>query len=446
MLHRLFMNARVLVIVLLVVLLSSTIRAQEPITIEFWHAMGGGLGETVDALVAAFNESQDEIVVNATFQGTYDDLFNLLIASLETGDMPNVVQNFDLSSQTMFDFPGLLPAWQLMEADGFDPDVFVPAVRDYYSDENGMVAMAFNSSTPIVYYNDEMMAAAGYDELPTDWNFTDFKEICDAVQASGVEYCVALGQVGWYFEQILANSGGLYFNNDNGRTARATEVVFNSELGVEVFSFLSSLFSEGYAPDLGNTWTDTDTVFLEGQAAMLFDSTAGARGLQDAAEFVVDTTYIPHSDSSERNGVAIGGAALWLIDSGDGDENMAAWEFMKFLAEPEQVVLWHTNTGYFPVRNDLAENEELVAFWEENPNFLTAIEQLGSTRTVNDDGSVNYAVLGGRAGFFPAIRQLVVDADRRVLDDGLTPEEALNEAAERANQVLADYNLSVEGE
>jgi sn-glycerol 3-phosphate transport system substrate-binding protein len=290
-----------------------------------------------------------------------------------------------------------------------------------------------------------MVAAAGYDELPLDWNFTTFKEVCDAIMASGVEYCVTLGQVGWYFEQILANSGGLYFNNDNGRTDRATEAVFNQETGVEVFTFLSSLYTEGYAPDLGNTWTDTDTVFLAEQAAMIFDSTAGARGLQDAAEFTVHTTYIPHTDSSERNGVVIGGAALWLIDSGDEAENLAAWEFMKFVAATDQQILWHTSTGYFPVRTDLADNEELQAFWEENPNFLTAIEQLGSTTTVLEDGSVNYPVLGGRAGFFPAIRQLTVDAYRRVIDDGLTPQEALDEAAERANQTLADYNDLVGG-
>jgi sn-glycerol 3-phosphate transport system substrate-binding protein len=319
-------------------------------------------------------------------------------------------------------------------------------VRDYYSDETGMVAMAFNSSTPIVYFNAELLAAAGYDELPLDWDFTTFKEVCDAVMASGVEYCVTLGQVGWYFEQILANSGGLYFNNDNGRTGRATEAIFNQEMGVEVFTFLTGLYADGYAPDLGNTWTDTDTTFLAGQSAMIFDSTAGARGLQDAAEFTIDTTYIPHADGTERNGVVIGGAALWLIDSGDEVQNAAAWEFMKFIAQPEQQILWHESTGYFPVRVDLADNEELISFWDENPNFLTAIEQLGSTRTTLEDGAVNYPVLGGRAGFFPAIRQLTVDAYRRVLDDGLTPQEALDEAAERANQTLSDYNLLVGGE
>ncbi|MDQ7034898.1 MAG: ABC transporter substrate-binding protein [Anaerolineae bacterium] len=445
MLTRLFRNARVLTLGLLVVLLSSSIQAQETITIEFWHAMGGGLGETVDEIVARFNESQDEIVVNATFQGSYDDTFNALIASLETDTLPNVTQNFDLAAQTMFDFPGLLPAHEMMALDGFDASIFVPAVADYYSDDTGMVAMAFNSSTPIVYFNVDVLAEAGYDELPLDWDFSTFKEVCDAVLATGIESCVTLGQVGWYFEQILANSGGLYFNNDNGRTGRATEAVFNQGQGVEVFEFLTSLYTEGYAPDLGSTWTDTDASFIAGQSAMELDSTAGARGLQEGADFIIDTTYIPHSDSSDRNGVVIGGAALWLLDSGDEATNLAAWEFMKFVAQPEQQILWHTNTGYFPVRTDLADNEELGAFWMDNPNFLTAIEQLGSTTTTLEDGSPNYAVLGGRAGFFPSIRQLIVDAYRRVIDDGLTAQEALDEAAERANQILADYNEIVGG-
>ncbi len=412
----------------------------EPITIEFWHAMGGDLGAVVDELVARYNASQDKVVVNATFQGSYDDTYNALLAAFDAGTEPNIVQNFDLASQTMIDTGRLIPAYKLMEADGYDPNIFVPAVRDYYSDDQGMVAMAFNSSTPIVYYNAEIFDAAGLGQPDKDWTFSDFIAACDAIQASGTEYCAALGQVGWYFEQILANSGGLYFDNNNGRTGRATKAVFNEGQGVEVFTFLTGLYADGYAPNLGNTWTDTDSAFLAGQAAMLFDSTAGARGIQDQADFEVKTAYIPHSDSSDRNGVVIGGAALWLIDSGDEATNAAAWDFMKFMADTDQQVTWHTGTGYFPVRTDLADNPELQTFWEENPNFVTAIQQLADTKTTLDDGSPNYAVLGGRAGPFPAIRRLIVEAYSRVLDDGLSPQEALNEAAEKANQELADYN------
>jgi len=423
---------------------TDTPAAEEGISLEFWHAMGGNLGELVDELTQRFNDSQDRVVVVSTYQGSYDDTYNALLAAFETGGEPNIIQNFDLASQTMIDTGRLIPAWQLMEADGYDPDLFVPAVRDYYSDENGMVSMAFNSSTPLIYYNAEMFEAAGVDPPDPEWNFSDFKATCDQLMAADVApFCFTYGQVGWYFEQILANSGGLYFNENNGRTGRPTEVMFNQGQGVEVFTFLTDLIKEGYTPNLASTWTETDSTFLTQQAAMEIDSTSDV-SLIENAEFEVGTAFIPHSDSSERNGVIIGGAALWLIDSGDPEVNAAAWEFMKFMAAPEQQVTWHTGSGYFPVRVDLADNAELNAFWDENPNFVTAIDQLATTKTTMDDGSPNYAVLGGRAGPFPAIRQIIVETYSRVLDDGLTPQEALDEAAERANEELENYNAFFE--
>ena len=147
---------------------------------------------------------------------------------------------------------------------------------------------------------------------------------------------------------------------------------------------------------------------------------------------------------SERNGVVIGGAALWLIDSGDPAINQAAWEFIKFMAEPEQQRTWHMGSGYFPVRMDMQNDPELQQFWDENPNFRTAIDQLFTTSTTLPDGSTNYAVLGGRAGPFPAIRRIIVETYSRVLDDGLTPQEALDEAAEKANAELENYNAFFE--
>lgn len=418
--------------------------AGDRIQLEFWHAMGDNLGVLVDELVTRFNESQDRIFVDATFQGSYDDTYNALLASFESGGSPNIVQNFDLSSQTMIDTGRLVPIWQLMEAEGYDPDILVPAVRDYYSDENGPVGMAFNSSTPLLYYNKEMFAQAGVPDIEGSLTLSEFKALCDQLLAAEVApYCFAFGQVGWFDEQLLTNSGGLYFNENNGRTGRPTEVLYNQDKGVEVFTFFTDMIKEGYSPNLGNTWSESDTVFTTGQAAIVIDSTSDV-SLIENSPFEVGTAYVPHTDSSERNGVSIGGAALWLIDSGDEEINQAAWEFIKFMVEPEQQITWHTGTGYFPVRMDLLENEELQQFWEENPNFRTAIDQLFSTETVLPDGSRNYAALGGRAGPFPAIRRLLTETYSRVLDDGLTPQEALDEWAEKANAELENYNAFFE--
>jgi len=74
---------------------------------------------------------------------------------------------------------------------------------------------------------------------------------------------------------------------------------------------------------------------------------------------------------------------------------------------------------------------------------VTAIDQLATTETVVE-GDPNYAVLGGRAGPFPAIRRLIVEAYSRVLDDEVSAQEALDEAAEKANEELANYNAFFE--
>ena len=409
------------------------------VELEFWHAMSGELGELVDELTTRFNESQDGIHVTATHQGSYDDTYNALLAAMDTGGIPNIIQNFDIASQTMFDTGLLIPAHELMDADGYDDSIFIPAVRDYYSDDQGMVSMAFNSSTPIIYYNQEMFDAAGIDGIDGSLTFTEFKALCDELMAAEVApFCFTFGQVGWFFEQTLANSGGLYFNENNGRTGRATEAVFNEGTGVEVFEFYTSLIQEGYSPNLSSTWSETDTTFQTEQAAIMIDSTSDVKIIQNS-EFPVGTAFIPHTDSSERNGVIIGGAALWLLKSDDAAQNDAAWQFMKFMAEPAQQVSWHTGSGYFPVRTDISDDPELVTFWEANPNFVTAIDQLATTETMVD-GNTNYAVLGGRAGPFPAIRRLIVEAYSRVLDDGVTAQEALDEAAEKANAELENYN------
>ncbi|MEO1288928.1 MAG: extracellular solute-binding protein, partial [Chloroflexota bacterium] len=125
-------------------------------------------------------------------------------------------------------------------------------------------------------------------------------------------------------------------------------------------------------------------------------------------------------------------------------QNAAAWEFMKFMAAEAQQITWHVGSGYFPVVQSAQDSDEVQAFWVESPNFATAVEQLVTTNTVLEDGSTNYAVLGGRAGPFPAIRRLIVDAYGRVLDDGLSAQEALDEAAELANEELANYNAFFE--
>jgi sn-glycerol 3-phosphate transport system substrate-binding protein len=296
----------------------------------------------------------------------------------------------------------------------------------------------------MVYYNKDAFNVAGVEApVGVGWSFSEFLAACDQIQASGViDNGVALRQHNGCFEEFLGNCGGMYFNNNNGRTGRATEVSYHNELGVEVFEFLTGLVSNGYSPNLGSASEDVRAAFITDKAALIFDS-SGAGGNYKDVGFDVGTMFIPYTDSSPTgfNGPVIGGGALWLIDSGDSAVNMAAWECMKLIAGETQQITWYMGTGYFPVRNGLIDNAELQAFWEEKPFFKTGVEQLAATKAALDDGTPNYAVLAGRAGPYPSLQNHIKDA---FMNDGLTPKEALDRAAEAANQELADYNAFFE--
>ena len=49
--------------------------------IQFWHAMGGRLGEVVEELAAKYNESQDTYNLVPTYKGGYEDTMTAGIAA-----------------------------------------------------------------------------------------------------------------------------------------------------------------------------------------------------------------------------------------------------------------------------------------------------------------------------------------------------------------------------
>ena len=64
-----------------VALLASVHGAAAQTEIQWWHAMGGNLGEVVNELAAGFNKSQSEYKVNPVFKGSYTETLTAAIAA-----------------------------------------------------------------------------------------------------------------------------------------------------------------------------------------------------------------------------------------------------------------------------------------------------------------------------------------------------------------------------
>ena len=82
--------------------------------------------------------------------------------------------------------------------------------------------MPFNSSTPVMVYNKDAFKEAGLDPEKAPETFS---EVIDAAAKlkKGEMYGFSMLTYGWFFEQLVATQGGLYVNEDNGRSGDATE-------------------------------------------------------------------------------------------------------------------------------------------------------------------------------------------------------------------------------
>ncbi len=409
----------------------------DPIKVMFWHSMGGEPGKAIDKMVADFNEQRDDILVEAVYQGSYDESLNKLRASLGTNDGPTIVQVYEIGSRFMIDSQMIQPIQKFIDADGYDLTQLEENILAYYTFDGELYSMPFNSSNPILYYNKDMFKEAGLDPEKPPQTYEEVETYARMLTKDG-QYGVSFALYGWFMEQFHANAGADYVDHGNGRHALAETSLVNGEVGVRTMEWWKRMVDEGIALNLGRKTSDTKAAFAAGQVAMTLDSTAGLRGYVDAVggKFEVGTGFLPKLEGAEDGGVIIGGASLWMLNNRSEAEQQAAWEFMKFLAEPEQQAYWHVNTGYFPITKAAYDLDLVKENAKQFPQFQTAVDQLHASKQ-------STATQGAVMGVFPEARQIVETAMEEIVNGARSAEEAMQHAADEITQRIRDYNSTV---
>lgn len=403
--------------------------------ISFWHSMGGVNGQAIDELVKKFNdENQYGITVKAQYQGEYDDSLNKLKSS-QIGNMgADLVQVYEIGSRFMIESGWITPMQKMIDADDYDLSQIEPNLAAYYTIDNQLYSMPFNSSTPIMYYNKEMFEKAGITEIPD--SLEGIEAIGDQLlKEGGAGQVISLGIYGWFFEQFIGKQGLEYANNGNGRKEPATAVAFDENGAAEnILTVWKSLYDKGYAPNVGKGGDAGLADFSAGKSAITLGSTASLKQiLQDVnGKFEVGTAYFPKVKSTDEGGVSIGGASLWALDNQEPKKTRATWEFIKFLISPESQAYWNAQTGYFPVTTAAQEEPVFKENVEKYPQFETAIEQL-------HDSSPKY--VGALLSVFPEARATVESEIENTLNGNTDVKTAVKNMADTINKSIEEYNL-----
>jgi sn-glycerol 3-phosphate transport system substrate-binding protein len=422
--------------------------ATGPVEITFWHGMTDVLEDSLIELTNAYNASQDQVVVTLQNQTGYDSAIDKYIQS-SPDSRPDMIQFPEYSLQQFAQSDTLIPIGACVESSGFDTSPFLARGIDAYTFEGVQWAMPFNVSNPVLYYLRPSFEAAGLDPEVSPITLDELRatsqQIVDA-DASTFGLVLDSGPNsggGWFLEQWFARVGEPYANNDNGRVAPATEVLFDSATGVELLTFLQDMINDGLAVSIGDNASGQDT-FLKlidpaADGAMTIGSSAFLGGVLAAIDSGLapgltgaDVGLGPMPGPSAEPGVNLGGASLWIVD-GRGDEKAAAsWDYITYLITAEAQSQWASQTGYVPVRGDALDIEPLLTTYAQDPRFRVAYDQMVG----EIDGDTSLApVLGPQR----EVRVATAGATAAIFN-GADVTSSLADAAAQANSLIASYN------
>lgn len=421
-----------------------------PTDVRVWIGFTDTRLDWVREVAAAFNAEHPEYNVIVDGYANYEEILDATVLAIDQGNPPAVVHWFEVGTQFARDSGYFKPIEDAIagreEILGVPVaiDDFIEPVSSYYTVDGKFTSMPWNSSSPILYSNMGLLAEAGVEAPPSTWQ--ELEAACEAIMALGkTQGCITWPNHGWFFEQWLAQQDAAIANNDNGRTERATEVLLNSDAAVRTATWWQDMYNKGYYTYSGvqRDWTATEQALQSQSVAMILTSSADAGNITNAAaenNIEIVTTRMPYNDESEWTGNLIGGGSLWLMNGLDPVVEDGAVAFMLYLNNTENAAGWHQATGYLPITTSAAALLDEEGWFETNPNFRTAYDQI-------NDSTVTVATRGALLGTFSETRNVLTQAIEDLMLQGGDPAERLTAASEEANALLAEYNqLYVETE
>ncbi len=231
--------------------------------------------------------------------------------------------------------------------------------------------IGFSLSTPILYYNADLVRRAGGDpdKLPTSWQ--EVAALARAIHGSAENVTgmffdwTITGN--WSWQGLVFSHGGTMMNADE------TRVAFGEEPGRRGMRALRMLVDEGRMPDIRPATMFSD--MFAGRMGISMQSTAqlGRYNREIGGRFRLVCGRYPLSAPNAR---LPAGGNVGMIFTRDAQKQAAAWQFVKFATGPIGATMMVKHTGYMPATTIPAQREDMLApFYRENPNHMVTFRQ-----------------------------------------------------------------------
>lgn len=371
--------------------------AGSKVQVTYWTSFATGVnGDAQNKLIADFNAANPDIEVVAVPQESYEAIAQALITGLQTGDTPDVLL-FSEAWWFRFYLAQVLVDLNTMITPELRAEDYNPTLFKEYQRNSGQYAIPFARSTPLLYYNAELVEKAGLTgEVFSKWS-TIAEAGPDLITGSGADAAFAFGSAAgygaWFLQGPTWGFNGAYSDEE-------LNILLTEKGAVEAGEAMRNLVSTGVAQAV----TDPTQNFLTGATVGTFASTGSLGGLTSSAEFEFRTAFLP---AEYTFGCCTGGSGLSILNTSPAEVQQAAFKFIEYCTSTEVTTYWAQTTGYMPVRISARDSEAMQAFFTENPNSKTAVDQLELVQQVD---SVMVAVPNGAQIIGQGWEQILVNS------------------------------------
>jgi len=367
--------------ILLTVLLVSFAFSQ--VEIEFWHAMGGQLGETLNSLVDTFNRENPDVHVSAIYVGNYSALNQKLLSTItaysqgSTTDLPTLSQAY-ANWTAMYLFSDVVePLNGYIEKDpefkeAWDNQIF-PVLKDIVTWGDTVYGIPFNKSVYVYYYNPDLFDLFGIDPPKTMNELFEVSELLTMdLDMDGETDQYGLGARNFIDDfQIFLYAHNATFLEYVGDGKY--KIVLPEEKTKEVLRYIKNLKDSGYAL-FQNAYLDPQ--FGSGEIAAYMGTVAGLTYAEQSSRGKHGVAWAPLPSVDGVPHSPIAGTDLIMFNWVSQDQKDAAWRFMKFLMDPVNVAYWSINTGYVPIRRDVEEVSQWQTYTAKDDKPVIALNEL----------------------------------------------------------------------
>ena len=420
------------------------------VEISMWHSEVAANLDTIQALARRFNDSQKEVKVKLAFQGEVNEMMAKLLASLRGGELPHIVYMNEANTQRFIDSGAATPLQEFIDREEYDLSDLDKKAIDYYTLDGELWAMPIGMIVPLLYYNKIAFREVGLDPENPPRDLDELREASEKLlerdsNGNVTRSGLAMELTAWHIDLVLQEHGDLYGNNENGRAGRISEVLFNGPTGQAFFQWYRDMVKEGLAVNVGRNPTGADALLSmgSGRAAMTFGASSALRSVVDVLEGGLAQTEVELGVANQPGvpgGTGLPGIysrALWIMKSHPEEEQEAAWKFIEWLMEPEQQAEWYAGSGFLPVSHSAYDLPAAKEIEEKYPQFKIAAELYLAT-------SSSPTPLGPLLGPQLDVSDVIHRETEEMLIGDKDPIDAINDAAEASNEIIAEYNRRIE--